>query len=125
MFCECVCACVPLVLFLWRVLANTVSIVCFRKCCFLTSGDRGMGKLAAAPAQSIKQCLQPSNWTICFICSKTENKFCLFPLCSYQSVLCYLARAGSFSCGLTGSENNMVIFCLNIIAKKNLSLYAI
>lgn len=69
-----------------------------------------MGKLALAPAQSIKQCLQPSNWTLRFICSKKENKFCLFPLCSYQSVLCYLAGTGSFSCGLTGSGNNMVIF---------------
>lgn len=73
-----------------------------------------LGKLASAPAPSIKQCLQPSNWTFCFICSKKENKFCLFPLCFYQSVfflfLFFLTRVGSFSCGLTGSENNIDIF---------------
>lgn len=37
-----------------------------------------MGKLASAPALFIKQCLQHSNWTVSFICSKKENKFCVF-----------------------------------------------
>lgn len=110
--CVCMCACVCIHCLLYSEELSVKYFYCpvLMSAIVFDKKGRSLGQADFSSIQSIRQCLQLSNWMLCLVCSKRENKFCLFPPLFLKSVLCYLARTSSFSCGLTGSGNNMVIF---------------
>lgn len=94
---------------LQRTLTKTLQLYSISECHFLTRGDQAIGKLASAPSSlSDNASSFPIGCSAWFVL-KEKISFVFSPL-FLKSVLCYLARTSSFSCGLPGSGNNMVIF---------------